>query len=263
MGGADLLAWEERWLWLTVSILIALIASWWIWAMDHYAADDSWWAKLLRRPWLPHLWESLRWLYALGLPALVLLWRHALTERGLGLQPLHFLNPNLPTTQRLENWNDWVGDLGITLALLTLALLIHHLSTRPLPRRRRWDRGLAAATGEALLHQAHWAFYREPFVLLWGVAWGSWGGLTLIALEAALNPLRWRDLRDETRRPYLLWRGFLAIEALLLFQMTENLALMVLADLLLTWWGEGSARWVKLRHLAPPSPFPPGGRSIT
>jgi len=255
VGGADLLIWEERWLWIGLSILLALIASWWIWAMDRYAADDSWWAALLRKPALPLLWESARWLYALGLPAMVLLWRHALTERGLGLQPLRFLNPAATTAERLANWNDWVRDLGLTLAVLALALLIRYLSGRPLPTRRRWDRGAAAAFGEALVHQVHWAFYREPFVLRWGAALGSWGGLALVALEASLNPLRRRDLQDAERRPALLWRGFLAVVALLLFQMTQNLLLMVLADALLTRLGEGGPRWVRLRHLASAPPL--------
>ncbi len=261
MGGANLLIWEERWLWIGLSFLLALIASWWIWAMDRYAADDSWWAALLRKPALPLLWESIRWLYALGLPAMVLLWRHALTERGLGLQPLRFLDSTLPAQARLANWNDWARDLGLTFAVLLLALLIRHLSGLPLPTRRRWDRGAAAAFGEALIHQVHWAFYREPFILRWGAATGSWGGLALVALEAALNPLRWRDLRDAGRRPLLLWRGFLAVVALLLFLMTENLILMVLADALLTWLGEGGPRWVKLRHLASAPPLPHEERS--
>lgn len=250
MGGAEL-AWEERWLWLGVSLLLGLLISWWIWAMDRYAAEESWWADLLRAPWMPALWEGARWLYAFGLPAAVLLWRHALTERGLGLQPFAALDESLPAAARLANWNDWMADLGITAAIVAIVALLHTLGLRPIAAARSPRRpATMTALGEAVLHEVHWAFYREPFVLLLGAEMGSWAGLGLVALEAALNPLRWRDLHDAERRPLLLWRAELAVVSLLLFILTGNLPLMILAEPRQQCVGEGGRRRVALRHLA-------------
>ncbi len=249
MGGAELI-WEERWLWLAVSVTVAWLASWWIWAMDRYAAEGSWWARLLQAPWMPALWHALRWTYYLGLPAFVFFGRRALTGRGLGLQSLLFLDRTLPTATRLVNWRDWVADGGITVAVIAVVLSVRWLTLRRSGfTRSRWREGPWAAGREALLHEVHWAFYREPFVLLWGSGTGSWAGLMLVALEAAFNPLRWRDFRQSDRLLLLLWRAALAVVSVLLFQMTGNLLLMILADGCLTLCGEGGASWVRLRHL--------------
>ena len=79
---------------------------------------------------------------------------------------------------------------------------------------------------EAIYHEVHWAFYRNaPIVTLheYGgdVYWGIWAGLTIVALEAILNPAWRRDLTDPQRAPARLVRVALAIVSGVLFFVTD------------------------------------------
>jgi len=91
------------------------------------------------------------------------------------------------------------------------------------------------ALREAIYHQAHWAFYREPFVLLLGVGLGTWAGLIPVAAEALVNPARWTDLQSPARGRDLLIRVGLAVLSALLFIQTQNIWLAILADTGLLW----------------------------
>jgi hypothetical protein len=81
----------------------------------------------------------------------------------------------------------------------------------------------------------HWAFYREPFVLLWGLSLGTWAGLLPVAFEAGINPARWDDLRVPPHGRDLLIRVGLAIVGALLFLETQNLWLAILMDAVVGW----------------------------
>ena len=88
---------------------------------------------------------------------------------------------------------------------------------------------------EAVYHQAHWAFYREPFVLLWGTELGAWAGLIPVAAEALVNPARWTDLQSPARGRDLLIRVGLAVMSAVLFIQTQNIWPVLIVDMLLVW----------------------------
>ncbi len=231
---------QERWLWLAGSLGIAFIVSWAGWlARRPRDPQWSWWERWHHwrgRPWLS---QSARLLYAIGIPAAALFWRGALTERGLGLQPWLWSDAASPGAFQ-SNWESLMRDLGWALSIMagTGALLAlgrratRHSSGKALPLRR--DFGIALR--EALYHQVHWAFYREPFVLVWGIGNGTWLGLLPVMLEAALNPARWAELRSSQRGGRdLLVRAALAVASILLYIRTQNLWLALLVDVSLGW----------------------------
>ncbi len=215
---------EQRWLWIGGSILLAIFAAWVRWAAARPPLPE-WQVKLERSPAAPWLAQAARLLYAVGIPATVLLAQGQLTLRGLGLQPRAGL--------------DWMRESGWSLALGVGALAIFALARRasallPLHRAKRQDGWVALR--EAVYHQTHWAFYREPFVLLWGPALGAWAGLLPVALEAALNPARWADLRTNSPQSRaLLFRAALAIISVLVYIQTQNFWLALLVDAVLGW----------------------------
>lgn len=230
---------QERWLWLAGSLGIAFIVSWAGWlARRPRDPQWSWWERW--HHWRGRLWlsQSARLLYAIGIPAAALFWRGALTERGLGLQPWLWSDAASPGAFQ-SNWESLMRDLGWALSIMagTGALLAlgrratRHSSGKALPLRR--DFGIALR--EALYHQVHWAFYREPFVLVWGIGNGTWLGLLPVMLEAALNPARWAELRSPQRGRDLLVRAALAVASILLYIRTQNLWLALLVDVSLGW----------------------------
>ncbi len=232
----------ERWLWLIVSFGITLLVVGVRLAQDLAQKRDG--SPALPRlitpksPWI----QLLRFLYTVGIPALALLWRGALTERGLGLKPIHW------TAAVASNWTSWAADIGwaCALSLGTGAVLwLGNLSrTQQTPPSNDIARNQTPpqiqhrpdiALREALFHQVHWAFYREPFVLLWGAPVGAWLGLLLVALEAIINPIHWSALRSPARGRILIIRIGIAIMSTMLYIQTQNLWVAILADAALGW----------------------------
>lgn len=231
---------QQRWLWLAASVATALLFASLQWLLRQPGERLSPWIEQARRwPGAPWLWQVARLSYAVGLPALALFWQGALTERGLGLQPVLWLT-DAPAELVQANWLDWVRDLGWAAGIgggaWLLAILGQHLVQQATGEAARYEHHFGLAGREAIYHQVHWAFYREPFVLLWGNGWGAWLGLGLVALEAACNPLRWEDWRFFGRGRDLLVRALLAVVSLLLYLQTQNLWLALLTD-----WGVGWA----------------------
>lgn len=240
---ADLAPWEERWVWLIGSLLLACLVSWIGWAIRHMGGrPQAWvtrWQRWPGRPWINH---TLRLLYAVGIPAAALLWRGALKESALGLQPFPWQHGAPVTTALPATWENWLRDalwvlgLGVGIAgfvgLATSALKRAGISVPTVPR------DAAVSLREAVIHEVHWTFYREPFILLWGAEIGVWAGLLLAFLEAAVNPARWADLRSPAASRELLLRAALAVTSALLFLQTQNLWLALLTHALLGWlWG--------------------------
>jgi hypothetical protein len=230
----------ERWVWLNVSLVIALLASALRWFLErphllgrrtdaNTTSHPVW-----EMPWIIH---PLRLLYAVGIPAAALLWHGALTPSGLGLKPF-FWTADQALTTASGSWNTWVRDFGWTCAFACGFWALVAIADRVVKRLsspRTTRRSLSVALREAVYHQAHWAFYREPFVLLFGVGMGVWAGLLPVAGEAMLNPARWIDLQSPTRGRDLLIRTGLAVLSAMLFIQTQNIWLMLLADTGLTW----------------------------
>jgi hypothetical protein len=233
----------ERWVWLNVSLVIALLASAFRWFLERphllgFRAN----ANFTPHPvWeIPWIIQPLRLLYAVGIPAAALLWRGALTSSGLGLKPFWTVDQALSTAS--GSWNIWVRDLGwmcvFACGFWTLIAIADRSAKRlspPHTTRSTMRRSLSVSLREAVYHQVHWAFYREPFVLLFGVGMGAWAGLLPVAGEALLNPARWTDLQSSTRGRDLIIRAGLAVLSAMLFIQTQNIWLMLLADTSLTW----------------------------
>ena len=232
----------ERWVWLNISLVIALLASALRWLLErphlqrhlHTNNSPTPYRPIWDIPWIIH---PLRLLYAVGIPSLALLWRGVLTPSGLGLKPfIRAADQALSTGP--GSWDTWMRDLGWTCAFAAGFWVLVALADRTTGRLsppRTTQRSLDVALREAVYHQAHWAFYREPFVLLLGVGMGAWAGLLPVAGEALLNPARWTDLQSPTRGRDLLIRAGLAILSAMLFIQTQNIWLMLLADTGLAW----------------------------
>jgi hypothetical protein len=241
-------------MWLAVSVGFAVVASWLRWAAYEFAGHTSHlkrWRAWRGRPWALQI---LRLVYAIGFPALALMGRGVLTERAFGLQPLP---SSVPTAG--GSWLNWVTDLGWGTAIVVGAWVLLSLARRtagkagPLAPR---DSGVAFR--EAVYHQVHLAFYREPFVLLWGLQAGTWMGLLPALVEGALNPARWADLRYPVRAQDLLLRGALGVVGALLYLRTQNLWMILVADLFLGWvFAVGVVREEALLPVVePPAPEP-------
>lgn len=222
----------ERWLWLILSLgtaLVVISARLMAETFGKRNASAAQFLTLFEQPWLVH---PLRLLYAIGFPAIALLWRGVLSERGLGLKPL-----SLAALQ--TQWGTWAGDIGWGVLIAAGFWLIFTLGewqarqtgALRLPRCHQFG----VALREAVYHQVHWAFYREPFVLLWGVALGAWVGLAPVALEALINPARWNDLQSPARSRNLLVRIGLAVVGAMLYLQTQNLWVALLADTVVGW----------------------------
>lgn len=219
----------ERWLWLILSIgtaLVVISARLLAETVGKRRPAAAQFLNLLERPWLVH---PLRLLYAIGFPAVALFWRGILTERGLGLKPLSFTPMSAA----------WPADIGWGVLVAAGVWLIFTLSEWQMRRAGAppltCRHSLGVAVREAVYHQVHWAFYREPFVLLWGPALGTWAGLAPVTLEALINPARWNDLQSPARSRDLLVRVGLAVASALLYLQTQNLWVALLADAAVGW----------------------------
>lgn len=237
----DLGPWEERWLWLAGSLLIACLVSWIGWAIRNMGGrPQAWYGKW--RAWRGHPWieHTARLLYAVGIPAAVLLWRGVLKESALGLKSFPWLQSTSLTHTLPSAWEDWFKDslwvVGLAVGAATLVALAQSYLRRAHCDVRRGQRDITVSLREAVIHEAHWTFYREPFILLWGIETGVWAGMLLVLLEAAINPARWTDLRDVAASRGLLLRAALGISSALIFLLTQNFWLILLTHTLLGWW---------------------------
>lgn len=236
----DLAPWEERWVWLCGSLLLALLSAWIAEAFRHMGGKPgAWYQRWQRWPGRPWVLHTVRVLYAVGIPATALIWRGALKESSLGLQPFPWQNTPLSTTSLPHHWEDWLRDglwaLGIGIAVTLLIQWTQVTLKRaghPWPALR--GDGLLSLR-EAVIHEVHWAFYREPWLLLWPTPIGVWAGWLLVGLEAALNPARWRDLRTPLSSRTLVLRAALAVISALLFLQTQNLWLAIVTHTCLDW----------------------------
>ncbi len=226
----------ERWLWLIISLGLSIFTIGVRQVLDLVTKDKAKPKPIFDLPWVI---QPLRILYAVGIPTLAILWRGALTERWMGLKPMPWKTNYVSGLTRHQNWEMWVQDITTAFGIGMLAWLIlamgDYCARRNTRTRRNTSHNLGIALREAIYHQVHWAFYREPFVLLWGVELGAWAGLIPVCIEAGLNPERWMDLSSPAQGRNLLMRiGFAGLSTLLYLQ-TQNLWLAILIDTLLGW----------------------------
>lgn len=251
----------SRWDWLLISVAISTLGSLLTWLVSERSGvisqtNQAWvhtLTRILQNPWLVH---TSRLLYAVGIPAIALFWQHTLTARGLGLRPppaSQVAGEGIPTMVPPypdATWEAWALDAGWMLALTTATVLLIYLGDRaarrraaatatapnaPKPAWRRRDLGVAVR--EAVFHQVHWAFYREPFVIRWGTTVGSWMGTLPVLLETLLSPVFWERLRsrDEAYRRTQIIRWGLLAAGTLVYLKTQNLWLALTMDALVGW----------------------------
>jgi hypothetical protein len=225
--------WHERWLWLGGALLTAIL--WanltWLFRRPHSGATGRFSstrlgasiARLTAWRFSSWLLQFLRLLYYIGLPIAALLLGHdAVMEKFLGLK--------FEADTGIAAWVrglGWAAALGVTAwALLALGWWTYRRALAAAgqsPMAAGSDASGWVFLREALYHEVHWAFYRNAFVVVWGVYWGAWCGLALIATEAVLSPA-WRGgLADPQKAPAQLMRGALAVVSSALFLLTQNL----------------------------------------
>ena len=248
-------AWSEGWLWLSGSLLLA--ALWanlaWFFRQPRSDAVREYVALLVAWRYSPRLLQLLRLLYYVGVPFAALLWGHdAVVGRLLGLQQFDLPMSGGEGTGAYvaANWLDWAHDVGwaATLGIGAWGLLALCWWAYRLATATAGEGEPAAGTDtsgwvllrEAAYHEVHWAFYRNTPALMVGTYWGTWTGLALVALEAALNPAWRKSLTDPQQAPGQLTRGALAVVSSVLFLLTENLWL----ALVLHWAVSGGLVWL-------------------
>lgn len=188
----------------------------------------------------------LRLLYYVGLPFAALFWGHdAIVSRFFGLQRLLLPLPDGGQESALvsANWLDWLQDCGWTAVLgfgsWGLLLVAGWARRRALPDREGNDeRGRTSGwetVREAAYHEIHWGFYRNAPIVAFGLYWGVWAGLVLVALEALANPVWRRDLSDPGRASRQLLRASLAVVSSVLFLRTQNLWLAMVLHWAVFW----------------------------
>lgn len=134
---------------------------------------------------------------------------------------------------------DWGASFGYGLALAGLALGVLLLAgitvRRSGPADGAWSTPSAAVVGSLLLAieagalQFQWAFYRDAAIQAaeaWGVAAptpaGTWIGVGLVGLQAALNPALRRDLRSPTDGAVRMLRLSLLLVTAVLYLLSRN-----------------------------------------
>jgi len=259
-------AWSEGWLWLSGSLLLAVLCTnlAWFFRQPRPGAIGEFVTHLVAWRFSPWLLQLLRLLYYIGVPFAALLWGHdAVVGQLLGLQQF-----DLPISGGKEvgadiaaNWLDWAHDVGWAVALGVGAWGLLALGWWAY-RRALVTAGMTSGKGdmvtganssgwvllrEAAYYEAHWVFYRNAPTLAAGTYWGVWIGLALVALETMLNPTWHRDLVDPQRAPARLLGGALAIISGVLFLLTQNLWLAVALH-----WGVSWGLATSAQVLPPP-----------
>ncbi len=245
------LAWHEGWSWLGGSVLVAALCAnlAWFFRQPRPGVVGDLVARLATWRFSPWLLQLLRLLYYIGVPFAALLWGHdAVVGRLLGVQP--FPSPVLAGEDGgadvPEHFLDWAYDAGwaVALGIGVLGLLALSWWTY---RRSLVTAGVVSGEGEmvdganssgwvllreAAYQEVHWAFYREPFVVTWGIAAGCWLGVTPVLIELALNVMVWEHLhsRDASYARRMLVRGGLLVASTQLYLKTQNLWLAILMD---------------------------------
>jgi len=221
--------------WLLISLVLATLASLIHWLIGYLAgahgrrrAEDNVWAAALRvfeNPWITY---PVRLIYGIGLPAAALFWQGSLTTRGLGLTTAGLLvDPGSAVS--------WT--IVVTVVAAFLLTVGYRIARRLAPESLETRRSVGRAILEALYHEAHWAFYREPFIIAWGIGVGSWLGAIAVAAETVVNPMFWECLhaRDAVARRRYLVRAGLLVASAQLFILTQSLLLTLVMHVAVGW----------------------------
>lgn len=222
------LHWQsEPGLWVLASFLLLALGR----AFMHQRSYATLRAWLVARDVYDLFWWTARLAYLTGLPYLALL-AGPLSPRNMGLNDL-----------------DWVNTLGLGAPLAVTAwgaLMIGWRQGGVFRRQPELSamespgvRALVAAL-EAGGQQIHWAFYRSAAIDWWGLYWGTWGALLLIAAQWAIAWLLEPERRLATNGSYLLLGAALAILTSAFYLIVPN------------WWLGWALHFLTLLGTRPP-----------
>lgn len=234
-------AWSESWIWLGGSLSLAVLSAnaGWFFRRPRSGTIGEVVTRLVSWPFSPWLLQTARLLIYIGVPFAALLWgRDAVTRGLLGLQPFELPSfSGQPTGGVLaSNWLDWARDTGWAIALGASGWVL--LATGWWAYRRALTTTSRGGGGgepiktdssgwvllrEAAYHEVHWAFYRNAPIFTLGKYWGIWAGLTLVGLEAVLNPAWRQGLTEAKQAPTQLMRVAWAVVSSILYLQSENL----------------------------------------
>lgn len=219
-------------LWVTGSFVVGLIVT----ALAHRSGDGRRNRTLIASELGSVIAEVAIFLYYIGLPFL------ALTVGVVGVDLLGLGAIAVEEAATLAGFTprDWLrGSVtaglatGFALAALWIA---RRTADLPLTTLAEQPKPLLILK-HAAYAEAHWAFYRAPFVLLLQDAyWGTAAGFCLIAVEWVLT--QWLCGRSLTAsRPQALLITCCALASGLLYLMTRNLWLMMVVHATIQWAG--------------------------
>lgn len=251
----------ELGLWIAVSFALYILVANLLWRAQ--SARSDWWERWARWRYAPWLQESLRFLYYIGLPYAVIVFRRVGQPAYMGIPPLagrslgaaELVLTFLGLAQPDEAWRILWSTLGVTAGVLTLTVLLNWWYTRALRALSPTDHAPLPSPDpspwwivfrEAVYLQIHWAFYRSGTILLTGDYYsGTVLSLVLIGAEWFLDPAWRADLDQPARAEVLLARWGLALINALLFYLTRMLWVGIVVHWVLAWLYTSLVRWLR------------------
>jgi hypothetical protein len=172
--------------------------------------------------------EVALFLFMVGIPFITLI-------SGAASLDLLALGTDLADPNALAGFTvaNWVRGIGITAVVVITILLILWVGGRSSPHGAVWRVG-PLALRDALYREVHWTFYRAaPALLLNDLYWGCVIGALLVMLEWATHPDTPTWLRSVEGRQYMTVQIATLLSSCFLYLATQNLWLMILANLLI------------------------------
>ncbi|RIL09439.1 hypothetical protein DCC79_11050 [bacterium] len=244
--------------WIVVAMLLYALATNLMWAARHAARVPWWWPSWANAR---HAEATAYGLYMLGIPVAAVLWR---------VPGLHAANLGLPMPDAAPMAATGAPGPWATAAMLASGAV----ATWGIVAGGRWWHAVATGGARAmtvrapgpalvghvalaaLLHEAHWAFFRAGALSL-GLGGhrtaGVFLGLGLLGIEAWMNPAARAAVHDEEALAVRARTASLAVLSALLFVLTGN-TLVCLAAHLATGLGLAASGLVTVPEPEPASP---------
>ncbi len=174
--------------------------------------------------------------YCIGLPFGALI-TGALGVDLFGLGAIAVENASTLGGFTLRDWTRGSIAAGLATGFVLAVLWMARRSAGPPSSPSDERLGALPTLRDAAYAEAHWAFYRAPFVLLFQDAyWGAIAGFTLIAVEWALAR-RLRHAPPHADRSHTLVATCCMLTSGLLYVTARNLWLMIVAHAAIRWVG--------------------------
>ncbi|PJF47917.1 MAG: hypothetical protein CUN48_06090 [Candidatus Thermofonsia Clade 3 bacterium] len=172
--------------------------------------------------------EVVRFSYYIGLPFGALI-TGALSVDLLGLGAIAVEDASTLAGFTLRDWMRGSIAAGLATGFVLVVLWLARRSADLPPALFDAQPSALLIVREAAYAEAHWAFYRAPFVLLFQDAyWGATAGFALVAVEWVLAR-RLRHTPPHANRPHALAATCCMLTSGLLYVTARNLWLMIVA----------------------------------